>query len=53
MLDPEETSFDAEDAFRPRLVNKIINNYDVRGICPPTCNIGFVILKNFIFFNIP
>ena len=52
MLDPRVPTLDAEDALGPAPVDEIVKDDGVCWVCATVRNIGFVILENFILFNV-
>lgn len=52
MLYPTESSFNGENALRSRLVDQIIKNYGVCRVIATICDVGLVVLVDFIFFDV-
>ena len=53
MLDPAEAGLDAEDAFRSGLVNQVVQDDRVCRVVSAKSNIGFIVLINLIFLDVP
>lgn len=53
MFDPAEPRLDAEDALRSRLVNQVVEDHGVGRVVASVGDVGFVILENSVFLNVP
>jgi hypothetical protein len=52
VLYPAEASFDDKDALASRLIDQVVQYYDVARVVSTKGEVGFVVLKYLVLFNI-